>query len=60
MKINNIKELKDFIKDMPDEMSVQSCCSSDSACSAKVLQEDLFDNNYDVIGEKDFLWIGYT
>lgn len=60
MLVNNIKALKEFIEDMPDDMPVHSCCSCGGGTCAIVAQEEKFDEDYNSIGESDFLWIGYA
>lgn len=60
MLVNNIKALKEFIKDMPDDMPVHSCCSCGGGTWACISQEQEFDEDYEWVGETDFLWIGYV
>lgn len=45
----NIRELKEFIKDLPDEMEVCSCCASpiNDPSRACVSEEDYYDKETD-------------
>lgn len=60
MIIKNIKDLKEFIKEMPDDMPVQSCCDCGGGTSAHIMEEEVFDENCEHIGQRDFVWIGYN
>jgi hypothetical protein len=51
MNISNIKELKEFIKDLPDEMPVRSCCSWRDSCVAYITErwDDDTEQEYKVL-----------
>lgn len=52
----NIKELKEIIKDLPDDMPVENCCGGKDT-AARVLSDYDWDID-DGKTEYDYLWIG--
>lgn len=57
-----IKDLKDLIKDLPDNMLVKSCCDNggDYGTTGYVTTETRSDDNWETEYESDYFVIKYS
>lgn len=53
----NIKELKEIIKDLPDDMPVRNCCGGDNTAVEVNSQYDWDIDHGET--EYDYLWLGF-
>ncbi len=61
MNIKTVKELKEFLKDLPDDMEVSSCCSSSDGCGVQIRASSYnIDDELNEMPDYDYVWIGYN
>ncbi len=60
----NIKELKELIQDLPDEMIVESCCDNGgphgTGTCAKIRTGVTSFDDWETEVEYEYLWVGFT